>query len=95
MGSNSHTMIKMTKEQIIKIAKYLIKDARILNQKPSLSFPETPNLKMTIDIPKSLIIMLGDWQDDGEDIEVATKGLSYSISQALETDFTQEDFREI
>ena len=85
--------MKIPKEAIIAAAKLLANDFRVLHGKPTLSFPEQPDFQVKMELRKSLILLVGDWRGNGEDMEAATKNMAYQISKGLDAGYSMQDFK--
>ena len=86
-------MKEITIEQIKKIVEVIAKDFRLLHGNPTLSTIENPKIKGTLTFQKGIILYLTNFKDDGEDIEVAKKGLGFSIAKGLGITDNPNDFK--
>jgi hypothetical protein len=88
-------MSKTTIENVKEVVNALSEDFRILNGIPDLSFVDEPNIKVKANAPnRNLILMLADFQDSGDDVLVAKKGLAFSIAKKLKITDNPNDFFE-
>lgn len=86
--------MKISKKKLIEAAETLAKDFRVLHGNPTLSFPDdAEGYKATLNEPKSLILMVGDWRGNGEDMTAATKNMAYQLSKMFNTGHSMQDFR--
>lgn len=85
--------MKISKKKLKEAAEILAKEFRVLHGKPTLSFPDDPNFQGTLNERKSLVLMVGDWRGNGEDMEAATKNMAYQLSKMFNTGHSMQDFK--
>ena len=86
--------MKISKKKLVEAAGILAKDFRVLHGSPTLSFPEDADgYQATLNEKKSLILMVGDWRGNGEDMEAATKNMAYQLSKMFNTGHSMQDFK--
>jgi len=84
-----------TIEQIKLITKAISEDFRVATGNLNLFDPENPYLKGTVKGKGKgyLILLLSDYLDKGEDIDVACKGLGWRIAELLGIKCSPNDFK--
>lgn len=76
-------MTTITKEQLKAIINAQSEDIRVLSGNMKLSFHESPHLVQTVSAKKTQIIIVGSFDNDGEDFLVAKKAMAKTLSERL------------